>query len=115
MVVFSQFDIIYFGIYSGRPSRGIGVQRTGEPMPLVQFHSVGFPRRPVTIDLSITRDVSRGTPAYHFAYRLDGVEWRDMGLDWRITKAPLYVGLIAKTWSKVRLIVDFDSIHVSTF
>ena len=114
MVVFGQFDIIYFGIYSGGGrGQGIGVQRTGEPMRA--FHSVGFPRRLVTIDLTIRRDVSRGTPVYHFSYRLDGVEWRILKLGWEVTKVPQYVGLIAKTWRNVRLVVDFDFLRVTKF
>jgi hypothetical protein len=103
MVVFSRFDLFYWGIYQ---SAEIRMERSG---------SQGvFANRLSNPSSQIELLIAKNGSEYSFSYRLEGSStWTEVG---RLQEAgaPLFVGLIGKTWSPVQLTVDFDYLRVSS-
>ena len=101
MVVFSQFDLFYWGIYRGAEIRmETSGSRPGISAPLSN------PNEEIELMIAKQDDI------YSFSYRPVGSNsWTLVGQLSR-SESPQFLGLIGKTWSPVRLVVDFDYLHV---
>jgi hypothetical protein len=102
MVVFSRFDLFYWGIYRGEEIR---LEKSG---------TQGVLRTPLTINATaeIELMIAKEGNTYSFSYRAAGTNtWTLVGRQTR-TEIPQFVGLIGKTWSPVRLTADFDYLRV---
>jgi hypothetical protein len=102
MVVFSRFDLFYWGIYRGAEIRMEGSgSRPGISVILTNANAA--------VELMIAKEGN----TYSFSCRFVSMNnWTEVG---RLTRAesPTFVGLIGKTWSPTYLVSDFDYLRVT--
>jgi hypothetical protein len=103
VIDFSQRDAIYWGDYQGNEIR---MERSGIRPGI----SAGLSNPNAELELKISKIGND----YTFSYRAAGAAaWIDVGT-YNTAKAPKFVGIIGKTWNLVRLLADFDYLHLNS-
>ncbi|MBN2001422.1 putative Ig domain-containing protein, partial [candidate division KSB1 bacterium] len=101
MVWFSQYDLFYWGFTENTGT--LYMSRSGSHGLLTAAFTGGS-----VVDLRIRRE----GPIYYFDYKAPGdLDWITAGSD-AATGIPVNIGVIAKTWGYVSLILDFDYLRL---